>query len=105
MKSNNRAISQNGLRRPQSSSPYINFRHCDNQKGRNLVSNTLMLNNLKHKQLSLTPRDIEETIGGEESFKVYVRVRPLNDRELYCSKSSPSIVKVQDNYVRPILIC
>jgi hypothetical protein len=68
------------------------------------VSNTLMLNNLKHKQLSLTPRDIEETIGGEESFKVYVRVRPLNDRELYCSKSSPSIVKVKENYVRLILI-
>jgi hypothetical protein len=36
----------------------------------------------------LTPRDIQDkdsllVQGDEESFKVFVRVRPLNDRELY----------------------
>ena len=52
--------------------------------------------------MSLTPRDTEEvnaSMGFEDSFKVYVRVRPLNEKELYSTKSNPSIVNVQDNYV------
>ena len=45
--------------------------------------------------MSLTPRDTEEVnaaLGIEDSFKVYVRVRPLNERELYSTKSNLSIV-------------
>ena len=50
--------------------------------------------------MSLTPRETEEvTASLEDSFKVYVRVRPLNERELYSTKSNLSIVNVQDNYV------
>ncbi len=51
---------------------------------------------------SIQPDDRPGTSEEEEAFKVYVRVRPLNQRELDLAekqRQSQSIVKVQDNLV------
>lgn len=103
--------------RPQSSSPFLSTRFAEGggaqpifQGRRNAPS---ALNSFKNQHIdgkrSLTPTIIDESgiKSGEENsndaFKVYVRVRPMNERELgdkAKSRFNSSIIRVHENMVR-----